>query len=216
MAISRFITFEGGEGAGKSTQVALLSQRLEAAGEKVILTREPGGSERAEQIRSILLDSSLPESSPLTEALLFYAAREDHLKTLILPELAQGKWVLCDRFSDSTRAYQGAAGGLDPAILDKLETMVVGNCKPGLTFVLDIPAETGLARAQSRQADQNSETRDRFESKALAFHQKLREGFLQLADQEPERFVVIDATSTPETIENEIWTHVKTRWGLTP
>lgn len=216
MAISRFITFEGGEGAGKSTQVALLSQRLEAAGEKVILTREPGGSERAEQIRSILLDSSLPESSPLTEALLFYAAREDHLKTLILPALAQGEWVLCDRFSDSTRAYQGAAGGLDPAILDKLETMVVGNCKPGLTFILDIPAETGLARAQSRHADQNSETRDRFESKALAFHQKLREGFLQLADQEPERFVVIDATRTPETIENEIWTHVKTRWGLTP
>ena len=216
MAISRFITFEGGEGAGKSTQVALLSQRLEAAGEKVILTREPGGSERAEQIRSILLDSSLPESSPLTEALLFYAAREDHLKTLILPALAQGQWVLCDRFSDSTRAYQGAAGGLDPAILDKLETMVVGNCKPGLTFILDIPAETGLARAQSRQADQNSKTRDRFESKALAFHQKLREGFLQLADQEPERFVVIDATRTPETIENEIWTHVKTRWDLTP
>ncbi|MGI9380578.1 MAG: dTMP kinase [Methyloligellaceae bacterium] len=214
MANSQFITFEGGEGAGKSTQVALLSRRLEAIGEKVVLTREPGGSERAEKIRHILMDNSLPDSSPLTEALLFYAARADHLKTLILPALEQGAWVLCDRFSDSTRAYQGAAGGLDPTIIENLESMVVGNCKPGMTLILDIPADIGLARAQARQADQTPHTRDRFESKSLTFHKKLREGFLYLATEEPQRFEVIDATKTPEDIESEIWAHVKSRWNL--
>ncbi|MGY2050888.1 dTMP kinase [Methylobacterium sp. JK268] len=191
-----FITLEGGEGAGKSTQVARLADLLRRGDREVVTTREPGGSPRAERIRTALLAGAAKDHGPFAEALLFSAARLDHLATLIRPALARGAVVLCDRFADSTRAYQGAAGGIDPDSLAALERVVVGPTRPDLTLILDLPPEIGLARARRRERG----AQDRFEAEALSFHQRLREVFRAIAAAEPERCALVDATGDPDTV----------------
>ena len=198
----RFITFEGGEGTGKSTHVALLGERLRAFGIRAVLTREPGGSPGAEIVRYVLLSGAARPLGPNAEAVLFAAARDDHLTTLIRPALAQGKWVVCDRFADSTRIYQGVAGNVDHMAIRAMERIIVGNTKPDLTFILDVPAKEGMRRAQQRRGDGSV---DRFEGEALPFHERLRDGFLTLAANEPDRCVLIDATTSKEEVAEQIW-----------
>lgn len=185
----RFITFEGGEGAGKSTQVARLAASLRASGIDLVHTREPGGSPGAEQIRDLVLNGAAERWSPVTETLLMYAARADHLERTIRPALEAGRWVLCDRFADSSRAYQGAGGGVAQSFIEQLDAAIVGADQPDLTLIFDIPVEIGLARALGR--GEASEVR--FESKGQAFHQRLREGFIAIAAANPDRCRVIDA-----------------------
>jgi dTMP kinase len=198
-----FITFEGGEGAGKSTQIGRLAEHLrQGIRRPVVTTREPGGSPRAEAIREALLAGVAKPYGPFAEALLFSAARIDHLDTLIRPALARGEIVLCDRFTDSTRAYQGAAGGLDPALLASLERVVVGPTRPDLTLILDLDPGAGLARARARSGP--SEEPDRFEAETLDFHRRLREAFLGIAAAEPGRCAVIDAAAEAEAVEAAI------------
>ncbi|MDD3837725.1 MAG: dTMP kinase [Phenylobacterium sp.] len=206
MARGRFITFEGGEGGGKSTQVKALAERLKAAGLEVVATREPGGSVGAESIRELLVTGAADRWSPITETLLMYAARRDHIERVIAPALTRGAWVVCDRFADSTRAYQGAGGGTDPALIAALETHVLGEVRPDLTLILDLPVEEGLRRAHGRAG---AETR--FESKGEAFHERLRQGFLDIARREPERCVVIDAAQPIATVAEAIWGAVAAR-----
>ena len=194
-----FITFEGGEGAGKSTQVRRLAERLAASGREVVTTREPGGSEGAEAIRALLVQGEADRWSPIAETLLLYAARADHLERLIRPALARGAIVISDRFADSTRAYQGAAGGIDPTLINRIEHAVLGATRPDLTLILDLPAEAGLARAAERGGAEA-----RFESKGLACHQRLREGFLAVAAAEPDRCAVIDANQSIDGVSAAI------------
>lgn len=209
-----FITFEGGEGAGKSTQVQRLAERLTAAGRETVLTREPGGSPRAERIRASILAGEGKPYGPLAEALMFCAARADHLETVIRPALARGAVVVCDRFSDSTRAYQGSRGEVDEAVLGALERVVVGETRPDLTFILDVPAEIGLERAAARR-QAGREAADRFEQEDLAFHARLREAFLAIARREPGRCRVVDATQAPDGVAEEVWSSVAERLGVT-
>ena len=212
-----FITFEGGEGAGKSTQVARLADRLTAAGIDPLKTREPGGSAFAERARDLLLDPASAPKWPLGQALLFNAARSDHLDETIRPALEAGRWVLCDRFSDSTRAYQGVASGVPSASLAKLDRIVVGGTQPQLTFLLDLDAKVGLARADSRRTTAMPGTFvavDTYEGRRLDFHQRLRDGFLAIAKAEPERVVVIDAFQNELTVADLIWRHVVERFGV--
>lgn len=206
----KFITFEGGEGSGKSTQARRLADRLRQAGREVVETREPGGSAFAERVRALILDPSVPAHGPLSEALLFGAARADHLAATILPALDAGHWVVCDRFADSTRVYQGAAGGLDPAVVRQLEEIVVGATRPDLTILLDIDAAAGLARAKSRGLFALGQT-DSFESRTLDFHERLRAGFLALAAAEPTRVAVIDAAGDLDAIAEAVWRAVEAR-----
>jgi dTMP kinase len=201
----RFITFEGGEGAGKSTQLRRLAARLGEARE-VVATREPGGSPGAESIRDLLVRGDADRWSPVTETLLMYAARRDHIERVIAPALARGAWVVCDRFADSTRAYQGAGGGADPALIAALEAQVLGDVRPDLTLILDLPVDQGLARADGR-----GDAETRFESKGLAFHGRLRQAFLEIARAEPKRCAVIDATLPPDEVEAAIWAVVAAR-----
>jgi dTMP kinase len=208
----RFITFEGGEGAGKSTQIGRLARRLEARGVTVVTTREPGGSERAERIRGTLLAGGAKPLGRLAEALLFSAARLDHLEAKVRPALARGAFVLSDRFADSTRAYQGLDGGLEPGVIASLERVVVDATRPDLTFILDLPAELGLARASARR-ETRAEAADRFEAEATGFHERLREAFLDIARREPERCLVIDATDEADVVEERIWAAVEERFG---
>ncbi len=207
MARGRFITFEGGEGAGKSSQVRRLADRLAAAGRSVVRTREPGGSPGAEAIRDLLVTGDPDRWSPLTETLLMYASRRDHIERVIAPALARGDWVICDRFADSTRAYQGAGGGAPGALIAALEDQVLGDTRPDLTLILDLPVEVGLARAAAR--DSNAETR--FEAKGAAFHQRLRDGFLAIAAAEPERCVVLDGAGSIEAVAEAVWRRVSQR-----
>ncbi len=212
MASAKFITFEGGEGVGKSTQAKLLLTRLAERGIDAIGTREPGGSAFAEQVRSFILDPRTAPHGPLAEALLFYAARADHLQQTIGPALAARRWVVCDRFSDSTRVYQGAAGGVAPAVLDALEGLVVGDHRPDLTVVLDLDPSDGLGRAGRRSAPLPAPSEaDRFEARALDFHQRLRAGYLALAKREPQRCLVIDAALPPAEIAAAVWRAVEAR-----
>jgi len=204
----RFITFEGGEGAGKSTQLKRLVERLRDAGLEVTATREPGGSPGAEAIRELVLNGPADRWSALTETQLMYAARRDHVERVIGPALARGAWVVCDRFADSTRAYQGAGGAVDPTLIAALEDHVLGVVRPDLTLVFDLPPEAGLARAHARGGEM------RFESKGLAFHGRLREGFLAIARSEPERCVLIDATQPIETVSAQVFAIVSERLGL--
>jgi dTMP kinase len=204
----RFITFEGGEGSGKSTQIALLSERLRAFGIDVHVTREPGGSPAAEIIRHVLLAGGGKPFGPQAEAILFAAARDDHVSSVIRPALGRGAWVLCDRFIDSTRVYQGVLGGVDRAFIHGLERVTVGDTRPDLTFVLDVPAKTGLKRAAKRRGNAAA---DRFETEALDFHQKLREAYRELTKTEPERCVLINARSSKEEIAEQIWNSVLAR-----
>lgn len=211
MQTGRFITFEGGEGSGKSTQARKLAERLRVGGIDVLLTREPGGSPFAEQVRGLLLGGTLAPHPPISEALLFSAARADHLAGTIRPALAAGRWVICDRFADSTRVYQGAAGGVPEADLDTLERLVVGPTAPDLTLILDIEARAGLARATSRREAIEGSEIDPFEGRALAFHEKLRAGYLEIARREPGRCVVVDAGADAEAIAARIWALVEAR-----
>jgi dTMP kinase len=204
----QFITFEGGEGTGKSSHAELLAQRLRALGIGVVLTREPGGSPGAEIIRHVLLSGAAKPLGPDAEAILFAAARDDHVSSLIEPALAQDRWVICDRFIDSTRVYQGALGHVDLKLIYFLERITVGSLKPDLTFILDVPAEVGLARAQKRRGDGKV---DRFEGESLKFHQQLREAYLALAAGEPDRCVVIDTTEPRVSVAMQIWTVVSQR-----
>ena len=184
----RFITLEGGEGAGKSGHAKRLAEWLGGEGVDVVVTREPGGSPGAEELRSLLLAGRLAGHGPDTEALAFALARADHLKVTIRPALAAGIWVICDRFMDSTRAYQGTAGA-DPKLLDLIDTIVVGDDRPDLTLVLDVPSEAGLRRTGKRAGGP-----DRFERDAIDLQEARRRAFLDIANREPERCVVIDAT----------------------
>lgn len=205
----RFITFEGGEGAGKSTQIKLLAQRLAAANLRAILTREPGGSPGAEIIRHLVL-SGIGKliGGAEAETLLFAAARDDHVRTLIRPALDHGTWVLCDRFSDSTRAYQGRLGQVNPAVLNAIERITIGNLKPDLTIILDVPVEVGMARAAVRRG---AGLPDRFEAEDIAFHRELREAYRQIAAGEPERCVLIDANDEPDLVAKKVWLAVRDR-----
>jgi dTMP kinase len=198
----RFITFEGGEGTGKSTHAAMLGARLRAFGIRVQVTREPGGSPGAEIMRYILLSGAARPLGGNAEAVLFAAARDDHLTTLIRPALAAGKWVVCDRFADSTRIYQGVAGNVDSMAIRAMERIIVGDTRPNLTFILDVPAKEGMRRAGSRRGSAGA---DRFEGEALSFHERLRDGFLTLAANEPDRCVLIDATTSKEEVAEQIW-----------
>ncbi|WP_296596451.1 dTMP kinase [Phenylobacterium sp.] len=209
MARGRFITFEGGEGAGKSTQVQRLAARLRGQGREVVTTREPGGSPGAESIRDIVLRGDADRWSPTTETLLMYAARRDHVERVIRPALERGAWVVCDRFADSTRAYQGAAGGVDPRFITALETYILEETRPDLTLVFDLPAEVGLERAHARAGAEM-----RFESKGMAFHERLRAGFQAIAAGEPERCAVIDATATMDGVEAAVWAAVQARLAV--
>ncbi|MFC1673275.1 dTMP kinase [Pseudomonadota bacterium] len=189
MKRGRFITLEGGEGAGKSTQISLLKDALEAKGTQVLITREPGGSKGGEEIRNLLVNGDTAKWEPLTEALLNYAARHEHLEKVILPALEQGTWVLCDRFADSTMAYQGYGHGMDREIIRRLHRLVVGDTRPDLTLIMDMAVEDGLKRANSR-----GEGEDRYERMGTEFHERLRQGFLDIAYKERHRCAVIDAS----------------------
>ena len=209
MEPGRFITFEGGEGAGKSTQIDLLAASLKGAGLEVVTTREPGGSPGAETIRGLLLDPESDWEAP-TETLLHFAARADHYTTRIAPALKRGDWVLCDRFADSTRAYQGYGLGLDMEAIEMLYELALGDFAPDLTLVLDLPVDTGMARMRARSGDP-----DRYERMDTAFHERLREGFLEIARKEPERCAVIDASADIETVSERIRDCVTDRLGVT-
>jgi dTMP kinase len=205
----RFITFEGGEGSGKSTQIQALADRLNAAKLRTIVTREPGGSPGAEIIRHVVLSGMGKLLGPEAETLLFAAARDDHVRTVIRPALNQGIWVLCDRFSDSTRAYQGSLGKVAPAVLNAMERVTIGDLKPDLTFILDVPVEIGMQRAAARRG---SGVPDRFEAEDVKFHQELRDAYRQIAAGEPQRCVLIDATADPSAVADSIWTILSERF----
>jgi dTMP kinase len=200
----RFITFEGGEGAGKSTQIRLLAERLRASNKDVVVTREPGGTPAAEAIRTLLLSGGAAELGPEAEAVLFAAARTDHVAHVIRPALLAGRWVLCDRFFDSTRVYQGGGAGVRNGMLDALERVAVGKTRPDLTIILDVPAAVGLARAAQRMATAGT-VPDRFERDDLAIHEARRQAFLAIAAAEPERCIVIDATRSDTETSNAVW-----------
>jgi len=201
-ARGRFITLEGGEGAGKSTQLRRLAESLRARGLDVVATREPGGSPGAEEIRRLLVTGGAGRWSPVTEALLHFAARRDHLERTVWPALERGAWVLSDRFADSTRAYQGYGQGLDGAFIAKLYTLAVGAFRPDLTVILDLPPEAGLARALARGAA------DRYEGMDLEFHRRLRDGFLEIAGREPGRCVVVDAAASEDAVAGAVFAAV--------
>jgi dTMP kinase len=205
----RFITFEGGEGAGKSTQCTRLAATLAEHGIAAIVTREPGGSPKGEAIRALLLEGSARHFGPGAEALLFSAARIDHLDRTIRPALAAGQWVICDRFADSTRAYQGALGKVEKRLIDALERVVVGTTRPDLTIILDLPPEEGLARAKRRAGQIGAA--DRFETETLEFHEAVRQAFLDIRAREPVRCALIDATAPPDEVAARIWSTVKLR-----
>lgn len=212
MTTGAFITFEGGEGTGKSTQAARLRDALEVHGIACVVTREPGGSPFAESVRALILSADAADHAPLAEALLFHAARADHLAATIRPALAAGRWVICDRFSDSTRVYQGLVGGLPAATLDALDAIVVADTRPDLTIVLDMTAERGLERArQRRAASAGGDGADRYEARDIAFHERLRDGFLALAADEPDRCVVVDADRSAEAVARDVWAIVAAR-----
>ena len=198
----KFISFEGGEGSGKSTQIKKLAERLDAAKLRAIVTREPGGSPGAEIIRHLLLSGMGKLLGPEAETLLFAAARDDHVRTVIQPALSQGLWVLCDRFFDSTRAYQGRLGQVAPGVLNAMQRVTIGDLKPDLTIILDIPVEVGLKRAAVRRG---SGAPDRFEAEDVKFHQDLRDAYKQIAAEDPQRCELIDANADADTVAARVW-----------
>ena len=202
-----FITLEGGEGSGKSTQGKRLAEAIRATGRDVVLTREPGGTPQGEALRALLVRGDTGAWSPASEAMLMSAAREVHVRTVIAPALAGGAVVISDRFMDSTRVYQGFAGGVAAEEIAALEKMAIGDCKPDLTLIFDLPAEEGLARATARGGD----AEDRFERKGRDFHERLRDGFHAIAAAEPRRCVVIDAARDVEAVFADVWTAVEAR-----
>ena len=204
----RFITLEGGEGAGKSTQAERLAAQLRALAISVVVTREPGGSAGADIMRHVLLSGAAQPLGPVAETLLFAAARDDHVRSTIAPALAEGRWVVCDRFIDSTRVYQGVLGRVDPKLIRGLERLTVSDTMPDLTFMLDLPAEIGLARAGQRRAGGQA---DRFETETIEFHTNLRQAFRRIAAAEPQRCVLIDADRTVDQVADDIWAAVNSR-----
>jgi dTMP kinase len=208
----RFISFEGGEGSGKSTQIKLLAERLGSAKLRAIVTREPGGSVGAEIIRHLVLSGMGKLLGPDAETLLFAAARDDHVRTIIEPALKQGLWVLSDRFSDSTRVYQGALGKVAPGVLNAMQRVTIGDLKPDLTIILDVPVEVGLQRAAARRG---SGAADRFEAEDVKFHQQLRDAYRQIAAAEPQRCALIDATAEPNIVAAHIWSALRDRFFAT-
>ncbi|MBB4367616.1 dTMP kinase [Bradyrhizobium sp. cir1] len=204
----RFITFEGGEGTGKSTQIKKLADRLKAARMRILVTREPGGSPGAEIMRHLVLSGMGKLLGPEAETLLFAAARDDHVRTVIQPALNQGAWVLCDRFADSTRAYQGSLGSVPIGLINAMQRVTIGDLKPDLTIILDLPVEIGLQRAAVRRG---TGAPDRFESEQLSFHHGLREAYRKIAAEEPKRCVLIDANSDPDTVADRVWTALRER-----
>ncbi len=211
----RFITFEGGEGVGKSTQALRLRERLEHHGIEVVLTREPGGAPGAEAIRGLLVTGGTDKWTPMTETLLHYAARRDHLDRTVLPALRAGKWVICDRYADSTLAYQGYAQGLGVDRILDLHKIVTDNFWPDFTLLLNGGASLGLERARMRQETETGQQReDRYERMGKGFHEKLREAFLDIAAKNPQRITVIAAEGRVDDVEERIWQCVKDRFGL--
>lgn len=208
MTQGTFITFEGGEGCGKSTHVRLLAEALTGAGVDLLVTREPGGAPGSEEIRALLVDGSPDRWDPVTEALLHYAARREHLRQTISPALKQGRTVICDRFADSTMAYQGYGHGLGRDWVQALHDAVVPDLAPDLTIILDLPVEAGLTRAAARGGV------DRYERMDIQFHHRLREGFLDIARREPERCFVVDSDAPIEEIQATIRRLVQTRLGI--
>jgi dTMP kinase len=210
MAKGLFITFEGGEGSGKSTQIKRIQTALEGQGRQVIVTREPGGTPEAEKIRTLLVQRDGGDWSPVAECLLLFAARAMHVETLINPSLAAGKIVLCDRFTDSTRAYQGYGKGLDLETIETFSRLALGDCRPDLTFILDLPVQQGLQRAITRMGS-TAVTEDRFERLDLAFHERMREGYLSIAKAEPERCRVIEAGQGADAVTALMLSHIGKR-----
>ncbi|MFB3054577.1 MAG: dTMP kinase [Alphaproteobacteria bacterium] len=201
----KFITLEGGEGVGKSTQSKRLAEFLEDRGITVMLTREPGGSDGGEQIRRLLVSGAPGRWTPLTEAFLYAAARADHVAHLIEPALAEGRWVISDRFTDSTLAYQGFGHGLPLDAVAQLNALAAGELKPDLTFILDVPVGDGLARARARPDDRDEAAReDRYERMDEIFHQRVAEGYLTIARSEPERCIVVDTTGPVDQVARVI------------
>jgi dTMP kinase len=207
----RLITLEGGEGSGKTTQINGLREFLQTLVADVVVTREPGGSDGAEQIRRLLVNGETSRWTPLSEALLHYAARQDHLDKTVLPALSRGAWVVCDRFADSTTAYQGYGQGLGPELIAKLHELTLGSFAPDLTFVLDLPPEIGLERTRRRNGDE-----DRYERMDLSFHRRLRDGFLAIARSAPRRCVVVDATADAATVQAVLRMTLCQRFGFAP
>ncbi|MBL8565499.1 MAG: dTMP kinase [Hyphomicrobiaceae bacterium] len=217
MTPGKFITFEGGEGSGKSTQARLLAERLRGLGHDVVVTREPGGTPFAEQVRQLLLAPDTAPHGPVSEALMFYAARADHLEKVIRPALAAGRWVICDRFSDSTDVYQSHAGGLDRAMFDMLEHAIVAATRPSLTLVIDIDARLGQERATARRGSasrgSDSAAADAYERRDIVYHETLRRGFLAIAEAEPQRCLVIDGAKPIDNVAAAVWAGVSERFG---
>lgn len=209
-APARFLTFEGGEGVGKSTQVKRLASRLASLGVPVVRSREPGGTPKAEAVRSFILQGK-PESWGVgAEAVLFAAARLDHVNELIAPALAEGKWVICDRFADSTRAYQGLTGGVDEKLIDSLETLALNGHTPDLTIILDMDPGLAFERVRQRAVEDGMPAlADRFEKEDLDFHRRLRDGFLAIAQSNPDRCVVLSADLDEDDLAEEIWRVVR-------
>ena len=210
MARGRFITLEGGEGAGKSTQIRLLAEALRGDGIAVTTTREPGGAPGAERIRTLLVDGATDRWDGVSEALLHFAARREHLVRTVWPALDRGDWVISDRFADSTMAYQGYGLGLGRALVESLYAQAVGDFRADLTLILDLPVEQGLARAAARNGGGT-----RYERMGVDFHRRLREGFLDIARREPDRCVVIDATLPIETVARAMLAAVRERLPVT-
>jgi len=207
MERGKFITFEGGEGAGKTTQAKRLQKSLEQAGKEVLVTREPGGTFGAEAIRDLVLSGSHERWSGMTELLLMYAARLDHVEKLIRPALERGVWVLCDRFADSSMAYQGYARGLGPERVAAVDAVVLGGFKPDITFLFDIDPILALKRVRTR-----GEELSRFDTEDLQFHKTLRQAFLEMAEKEKERFRIIDATQSREATAQRIRHELMKTW----
>ena len=207
MARGSFITIEGGEGTGKSTQAALLGRALGGAGIDAVVTREPGGAPGAEEIRALLVEGDISRWDPMSEALLHYAARKEHLETTVIPALDAGRWVISDRFADSTMAYQGYGHELGPGAMARLHELVIGDFSPDLTVILDLAVETGLERAEAGNED-------RYERMGVEFHRRLRQGFLEIARNEPERCALLDAGQSIEDIQAAIRRVVGVRLGV--
>jgi dTMP kinase len=207
-ARGQFITFEGGEGSGKSTQIKTLAERLGGADLRTLVTREPGGSPGAEVVRHLLLSGMGKLLGPEAETLLFTAARDDHVHAVIEPALDRGIWVLCDRFFDSTRAYQGRVGKVNPAVLNAMQRVTIGNLKPDLTIILDVPVEVGMQRAAARRG---AGAPDRFEAEDVKFHEGLRDAYRQIAAAEPQRCVLIDANAAAGIVAGRVWAAVRDR-----
>lgn len=209
MTRGRFITFEGGEGAGKSTQVARLQARLEEAGQNVLATREPGGAPGALEIRRLLVEGAVDRWDPVSELFLHNAARHEHVRQTVAPALEQGTWVVCDRFADSTMAYQGYALGVDRRHVAAVNRLAAGDVWPDLTIVLDLPVTDGLARAGQRDGDE-----DRYERMGADFHERIRAAFLEIAQAEPDRCTVVDARGAVDAVAAQVWDTVRARLKL--